>query len=229
MEMINNIEHHLQRDILNRLCFSESSRFSDLKPKNLESNIFMYHLKQLIKGGLVAKNQTGSYILTPQGMSYADKISFSTKRPAVQPKISYYLYVTDKNGAQLLWRRKVQPSINKVGVPLGKMHYGETIELGTKRELFEKTGLKNVELMHRGTVNLKYVIQDVIISNILCLVFSGQVASASPKLVSGESGEVFWSNNIQENDLLPGVLFVNELITNNPNNHFFAEKSFDIE
>ncbi len=227
--MVNSIEHHIQRDILSKLCFSETIRFSSLKPQGLESNIFMYHLKQLIKAGLVAKNVGGSYELTPQGLAYADKLSFSTKRLAVQPKIVIYLHITDQEGAQLFWRRKIQPSIDQVGVPIGKMHYGEDGSVGASRELLEKTGLKNVKLDYRGTANLRFYTQNILISNIICLVFVGQVNTIQPKLISGELGEVFWADKAKINNLLPSVPFMNEKIKASQDKYFFAEKSFYLE
>jgi ADP-ribose pyrophosphatase YjhB (NUDIX family) len=227
--MINIIEHHIQRDIFSQLCLCETIRFTDLKPKNLESNIFMYHLKRLIKLGYVVKNSQGEYQLSPQGLAYADKLSFSTKRLALQPKIVIYLHITDKAGAQLYWRRKVQPSINKIGTPLGKLHYGEDIAAAATRELFEKTGLKGIKLQFKGLANLRFMAERVLVSNILCLVFSGVASTKEPALISGKRGEVFWSKEVPKKDMLPSVTLLNDAIKNAQGVSFFVEKSFNLK
>lgn len=223
------LKHHIQRDIVKTLCFCTDIRFSKLKPKNLESNIFMYHLKQLIKMGLVEKSPSGAYQLSSKGLAYVDKLSLYTKRPALQPKTVVYLQILDKKGSQLYWRRKIQPSINRVGVPIGKLHHGEDIKDSAKRELLEKTGLDNVDLEYRGIANLKFLAGDVLISNIICFVFIGQAKTIRPKLISGERGDVFWSNKPQTIDLLPSVPFMNAIINNVSNSTFFVEKSFNLD
>lgn len=224
--MIQHPEHHIQRDILLKLCFAKTLRFSDLKPKNLESNIFMYHLKQLIKFGFVDKQPDGLYTLSPPGLAYVDKMSYTTKHLSVQPKTVSYLQITDANGAQLYWRRNIQPSIGFVGVPVGKIHYGENIQEAAQRDLLEKTGLKGVKLAYRGTANMKFYIQETLVSHILTLVYEGQVKKVKPKLTSGSLGEAFWSNEDKIEKLIPSVGFIIDQLKAHPHGYFFAEQDF---
>ena len=226
--MIQQPEHHIQRDILIKLCFAKDIRFSDLKPKNLENNIFMYHLKQLIKAGFVTKNEDGLYTLTPDGMVYVDKLSYTTKHQSVQPKLVNYLQITDANGAQLYWQRKIQPSIGHVGVPVGKIHYGEDIQDAAMRELTEKTGLDNIKLVYRGTANMKFYLQDTLVSHILCLVFVGKSKEVKPQLAGGNLGEAFWSDAKKIDDLLESVTYIKQQLAAHPHGYFFAEQSFHL-
>ena len=57
-------EHHLQRDILYKLVTNDALKFSELRPKNVDSNVITYHLQQLIKQKLIVKNDNGLYELT---------------------------------------------------------------------------------------------------------------------------------------------------------------------
>lgn len=185
----------------------------------------MYHLKQLIAKRLVEKTAAG-YGLTPEGLSYIDKISFTTKHPALQPKLIIYLQITDKSGHRLFWRRSIQPSIGRVGLPVGKIHYGEDAYAAAERELSEKTGLKDVKLAYLGTVNLKFFMKDTLISHIFCLIFSGQTKTDQPKLTGSHKGEVFWSKDEALEGLLPSVKFIDGLLADSTNKNIFAEKSF---
>jgi len=218
-------EHHIQRDILYRLCFNKELRFSDLKPENLENNIFMYHLKQLTKAGLVIKNEEGLYTLAPNGMAYIDKLNYSTKQQSIQPKVVCYLQITDAHGTQLYWRRKIQPSIGYVGVPVGKIQYGEDVQRAAQRELTEKTGLTNVKLVYRGTANLKFYVSNSLVSHILTLVYTGKVNSVEPEVLSSEFGDVFWSNEEVDN-VLESVYFIKDQLSAHPHGYFFAEQDF---
>ena len=49
------INHHIQLHILSMLIHQEFARFRDMRPKNVDTNLYSYHLKLLIKQGLVAK------------------------------------------------------------------------------------------------------------------------------------------------------------------------------
>lgn len=133
------IEHHIQRTIIERLSRAESLRFSELKPDGMESNIFMYHLKQLIKDGYVTKNAT-NYSLSPKGLSYVDGLSFDSRMPRKQPKIIAIIALRNSKGEWLMSRRKIQPYINQYMLPSGKQHYGEAPEDHIVRELQEQIG-----------------------------------------------------------------------------------------
>ncbi|MCU0667616.1 MAG: hypothetical protein MUF85_03295 [Patescibacteria group bacterium] len=55
--------HHIQKHILKELSFKEWARFRDLKPPRVDSNLYNYHLKLLIKNGLVEKDNDKGWIL----------------------------------------------------------------------------------------------------------------------------------------------------------------------
>jgi ADP-ribose pyrophosphatase YjhB (NUDIX family) len=136
------------------------------------------------------------------------------------------LQITDANGTQLYWRRNIQPSIGYVGVPVGKIHYGENVQDAAQRELQEKTGLKDVKLVYRGTANMKFYVEDTLVSHILCLVFAGKSKEVQPELRSGKLGEAFWSDKEKIDSLLKSVTFIKDQLSAYPHGYFFAEQSF---
>lgn len=169
------ISHHVQRAIISRLIAAETVRYADLKPNDIESNLFMYHLRQLIKAGYVQKGD-GGYSLTLQGGQYVNRMSLDNQHIRIQPKVITILVITHHDGEMLLLERLHQPFLHFKGLPSGKLHFGEPLETAASRELSEKAGLTNVPLTLRGTIILRVVSKDaqpVVVSHTIGYVFSG--------------------------------------------------------
>ncbi|MDO8638731.1 MAG: NUDIX domain-containing protein, partial [Candidatus Daviesbacteria bacterium] len=141
--------HPIKRQILYQLITNPFLPFSKLKSKEIESNLFIYHLKQLILEGLVKKKADGKYELTSEGIGFTDRLSLSNFKPRIQPKIITLIVCQNKNGEFLLYKRGKQPFLGYTGFPYGKIHLGEKITQAAERELKEKTGLF-AKLNHRG-------------------------------------------------------------------------------
>lgn len=62
------ITHHIQRSILGALMTREFARFRDLKPENVDTNLFSYHLKLLQRDKYVRKTDSG-YTLAEKGFN----------------------------------------------------------------------------------------------------------------------------------------------------------------
>ena len=92
--------HGIQADILKRLLLTETARFSGLKPQTVSSDLFTFHLKQLIEGKVIEKMENGSYRLTPQGKDYANR--FDTDSGPVktekQAKLTVLVIASRKKG-----------------------------------------------------------------------------------------------------------------------------------
>lgn len=174
------IEHHIQRSIIDRLMRAPALRFSGLKPAGMESNIFMYHLKQLIKQKYVEKTVEGAYRLAPTGLSYVDRLSVNLK-PREQPKLIAILALHDEAGRWLLAERKAQPYIGTRMFISGKRHRGEHAGAHAARELHEKTGLQ-AELRQRGMADIQiYAATGELLTHAVALVYEGIVpADAAP-------------------------------------------------
>lgn len=195
------IEHHIQRDIINRLSQAQELRFSELKPDSLESNSFMYHLKQLISGGWVEKTDAG-YMLAPKGLTYVDGLSLKNSLPRKQAKILSVLVLKNKKGEYLLAKRKYQPFIGTLLFPGGKQHYGESPDEHVVRELQEQFGLEGAPT-RRGIVDQRTYTKETLITHVLAhvyeLAYDGPTPSESPKFIYE------WSKVEGVADLYPGT------------------------
>lgn len=188
-------DHYIKRDIIRHLLTVPSARYAQLRPKNLESNLFMYHLKQLMKDGVVKKNDDGSYGLTSYGMQMSDRISLESLKLRIQPKLITILVVKNPKGEYALIERTHQPFLNYKGFPSGKIHYGEVLQDAARRELAEKTGLTDIELTLRGTYIMRYHKDKDIINHIIGYVFSGEAPENAETNVRTEMFNSFWGDN----------------------------------
>lgn len=165
------IEHYIQKEIIDSLASASSLRFSELKPKQLESNAFLYHINLLLKQGLIEKHES-KYRLSNKGLVYVDSLSFSTHSPRKQPKVSVIFAINNTRGDWLFARRKYQPYIGKLMLISGKRHFGESPEVHVKRELIEKTGL-SIETTRRGLADIRIYRGKTLITHIMANVYTG--------------------------------------------------------
>ena len=133
--MTTSTQHHIQKHILKVLTYTEVARFRDMRPKGVDSNLYNYHLKLLIKEGLVSKGEAG-YTLSPQGMRFADHVSVEKYEYRQQPKLlTKLVYVNDKNEI-ILWPKYKQPYIGRWSLPSGKVHYEDNnVATAVSREI----------------------------------------------------------------------------------------------
>ncbi|HSX31170.1 MAG TPA: NUDIX domain-containing protein [Candidatus Saccharimonadales bacterium] len=184
-----------------------------MRPERVESNHFAYHLEQLIKNGFITK-QDKAYRLSPDGLAYVDSLSQGKMVVRRQPNISTMIDVTTPDGQTLLFKRNFQPYLHLAGLPLGKLHYEETVAEAAARELEEKTNLTGLALEHRGMVYVHVSKDGTTITRILCHVFHADVPEPLPVSIPPERGEVFWANHrtLDPSTLAPGFLRVKELL-----------------
>ncbi len=143
------ITHHIQKYIINILMYQELARFRDLRPPKTETNLFSYHLNLLLKSGLINKTAAG-YMLSPDGLSYVDRVSGEKQTIRRQPKIITMLLVQNSEGEVLLQKRTKQPYINSWTLPYGKLHIDDqSVLAAAKREAWEKLAY-GVEPKHIG-------------------------------------------------------------------------------
>lgn len=166
------VNHHIQKYIIDVLMYKEVARFRDLRPDRTDTNLFSYHLKTLMKLGLVMKVENG-YTLTPSGLSYVDRVSTEKRIIRMQPKIISMLLVQNSDGDILLQRRKKQPYINAWTLPYGKIHIDDaSIEKAAQREAKEKLGLIDQPLRHIGVCYIRVNADDDILSTTTAHIFA---------------------------------------------------------
>lgn len=217
--------HRLQVHILSQLIHNPELRYSDLKPAEVEGNLFMYHLKTLMRQNLVVKGDDGLYRLTTEGQRYADNLSLKTFTPRAQPRIVTLIVVKRSDGKYLFMRRKRQPLLGKVGFPYGKVHLGESITTAARRELHEKTGLM-ADLKHRGDGYITIYDQAEPVSQIMFHLFYGE--DPEGELVAETPvGSAFWASTALIDDTyMPSVIDLLDRLANDDTRRFFVELSY---
>lgn len=220
--------HYLQKNILKILATRESARYSEIKPKTIESNHFLYHLNQLIREKLVTKNEDKSYMLSDKGKAYIDSVSFASFKMRSQPKIVNLLVVKRDNDEFLLYRRIHQPFIGQVGFPYGKIHLGETIGESSKRELAELAGL-TANLAHRGDVYITVFQNDTLITHTLFHVHYTENPEGTFHPGS-QYGAFFWDtvHTDEPERYFPGFLEIYHLVEKIKSDKFFEEYVFKL-
>ena len=219
--------HRLQQHILSQLINNPSQRYADLKPAEVEGNLFMYHLRVLMKQGLVVKRDDGRYELSPDGKLYAETLSLKTLTPRIQPRLVTLTVCQNEQGEYLLFRRKRHPMLGWVGFPYGKIHLGETVTQAAARELKEKTGIQ-AQLTHRGDGYITFIENGEPVSQIFFHLFVG--TNANGKLRSDPpSGTVFWGRpETAQDKLLPSVPDMLKLLAKHPQERFFCELEYRV-
>ena len=214
--------HRLQQHILERLIRHENQRYADLKPDEVEGNLFMYHLRQLTNRGLVVKRADGLYELTAEGMRQVDGLSLATLTPRAQPKIVTLVVCRNEMGQYLFYRRRRQPLLGMAGFPYGKIHLGESIADAAIRELFEKTGLAT-SLEHKGDGYITIYQDDEPVSQIMFHLFYGE-NPVGELLPDATSGKAFWGTlSDVDKTFMPSVIDLLQLLKDNSTSHFFTE------
>lgn len=110
------LDHHLQRGIVYRLALEDNLRFSELKSESIENKLFTYHLKKVVSAGYVSKNDDGRYILTAEGRRLGIRVLSDFQTLADRAHSVLFLVIRRKSDkAWMLYRRKIQPLVNRVG------------------------------------------------------------------------------------------------------------------
>jgi len=169
---VTTVNHHIQKHIIDVLMYTEVARFKELRPPKTDTNLFSYHLKALMKLGMVNKTEAG-YTLSAMGLSYVDRVSTEKRVIRMQPKIISMLLIQNSEGDVLLQRRNKQPYINAWTLPYGKIHIDDaTLKQAAQREVKEKLGIDDQELRHIGSCYIRVRVGEEILSTTTANIFA---------------------------------------------------------
>lgn len=168
---ITDITHHIQRHILSVLYHKKSVRFRDMRPPKVDTNLYSYHLKLLLRQEVVKKTESG-YTLAQKGLAYIDRVSTKNMMVRTQPKIVTMLVVQNSEGCVLVQFRTKQPHVETWTLPYGKLHIeDESIAAAAKREAQEKIGSIDAPVEHAGDCYIRVLMNGNILSSTLVHVF----------------------------------------------------------
>ena len=162
--------HHIQRHIIKVLGLRETARYRDLKLSGVESSLYNYHLKEVIREGLVEKTADGEYRLSLAGLKYVDHVGVRTFEPRWQPKIINNFVISNERGELLFYRKLRQPFVGLWNLPSGKLHYEDSsVTAGAQRELTMIVG-QGTSYEYRGTVDAVLRLDGEVVSRVLYFV-----------------------------------------------------------
>lgn len=168
------VKHHIQKHILSVLLYRRTARFRDMRAPRTDTNLYSYHLTQLLKSGFV-KKVDGGYTLDTKGLIYVDRLNAEKLFVRPQPKIVTMLVVQNGYGDVLMYQKQRQPFIEQWTIPHGKIHNDDVqIVEAAQREVKEKIGDVEIELRHAGDCYIRTVRGGVIATNMLAHVFYGE-------------------------------------------------------
>lgn len=200
-----------------------SRRYSQLRPQDVESNLFMYHLKGLLKAGLIQK-ANGAYQLSTKGLETVGLLSLSTGKIRLQPKILTAVICKNQAGEHLLARWHRQPNIGQISFVHGMLHFGRTALEMAATELAEKAGLE-ADLKHRGEVYVRGLRADSVDRHMLVHVFEALNPRPSRQNeLRPEVAEAFWAplEQFTQADFVPGFWEIVQIYESTPG-PFFQE------
>lgn len=220
-------EHHIQKDILHSLVLGENLRFADLRPKVIDSNIFTYHLKQLIKDKLVAKNDDGTYCLTPLGRVAGINVTLSKKELLEQAHSILLMSLRTKEDGWLLRRRFAQPMFEKVGFVHGEPVAEEPAAETAIKTFQDRTGLTaNFKPAGSGYVRLFKGSDLESFTHFQFFTADSYSGELIPKMRNGEN---YWSKNpdFESNEMIPSMSDLVRLISES-DNLFYADLNYQV-
>lgn len=221
------LDHHIQRQIVYDLAFSDGMRFSELKPEDLENKAFDYHLKKVIAAGYVQKNEDGLYSLTAEGKRVG-KGALKKQDRLINRAYSTLLLAVRRpdDGAWLLVRRKAQPLLGLKGFmnasPVANQETAQTAADICR----DQTGLTGTFVPHGHGYFRIYrdgALESFIHFTLLvCSDIQGELSQNT------ELAEYYWDTDPdwQAPDMLPNIRTLVEM--SQAPSGVFVEKTFDI-
>lgn len=221
------LDHHIQKSIVYDLAFAESLRFSDLKPDELENKAFTYHLKKVMKSGLVEKLDDGRYTLTMKGRRVGKGALKKESRLLDRAYSILLLAVRNIDTDEwLLYKRQTQPLLGLVGFmqaqPVAETNASSTAE----KTCFEETGIK-AEFAVQGHGYFRVYRKGELESFIHFTLLIGQDPQGE-LLETAESAGYFWQRtpNFARPDMLPNMQTLHRMCLGSPGS--FVEATFEL-
>lgn len=136
----------IQKEILRRLLISEEGfRYSEMKPKDVESDLYNYHLQQLVKKELVEK-VNDKYILTESGKLYIWDLKpldpFGHEADKFKVAVNMILLRENNGVKEILFQLRTRLPFAGSKETIGRgIKRGESVLEAAERGFREETGL----------------------------------------------------------------------------------------
>lgn len=220
--------HWIQRHVLRQLILNPSLRYADIKPARIEGSLFMYHLRLLLRSGLVQKTTANRYELTAKGRLQADNLRLESLTGYEQPRLVVLIACWDQTGRLLLFRRRTQPVINMIGFPHVSTGLGRPMVAGAEQAFAEMSGL-TVHLLHRGDGYITLYRGDEPESYVFFHLLEGFNPVGNLQATTN-TGDLFWQTDLKfpASEYLPSMTELVALLRSPAKAAFFVELSFQL-
>jgi len=161
--------HKAQVSILRTLRHTTAARYTVLRqPTDLESDVFKFHLRKLVRQQYVRKLDSGEYELTSAGKEFANNLSESEQRTQKQPKLSVAIIASrefDGTKKYLCQQRLRSPFYGFWGCLSGPVQWGESFEIAAQREFEKQTGLTATYVVRAFYRSTDYSEKDILLED----------------------------------------------------------------
>lgn len=128
----------IQKYALLVLLRQDAATVRQMRPADVEANLFAYHLDGLLSDGYVQKISRGTYALTAKGERLVGAFSTATNAANEYIKTVIVLYAKTTDDRYLMFRWSRQPYLSKVGLlhdhlPLGRSLKDGLVEATTDK------------------------------------------------------------------------------------------------
>ncbi len=134
--------HKAQSAILYTLQYATRARYSELqRAAAMESDVFKFHVRKLVRLGLIFKAEDSLYELTAEGKAFVSRLDKGTGREIEQPKSSMLMVV--RCGSHVLGHRRDREPFNGFwGIASAPVLRGVPLAESAARELCKQTGIR---------------------------------------------------------------------------------------
>ncbi len=185
--------NEVQAQIMRQLFTHDTLRFSEINIDDVPSDQFSYHLRQLIKNGLIEKLEDSRYRLSVMGKSRAILLDTRSSKYIDQGFVACRVVLSrDHEGKKqyLVQKRTKVPYRGYVSEPGGKILFGEDVVTAAKRNMLAETGLV-CDMAVRGIAHFKDEYKESIVQDKFFFV----IKATNPRgevLKNGPTGENVW-------------------------------------
>ncbi len=191
------LQNKTQKHILTQLLKTNGARYSALRPKDVENDLFPYHLKSLLESELVIKND-GLYYLSQAGKKFVTEESPMDAAGEVYTLfrvngLGIVLKQIDGITKILSQMRKNHPFFGNVGIIGGPILKGFSIEESMSHQVKKETGIE-AEFTEAGLIrHSRYTSEGNLFSDIFYHVCVAEISEGEPE-PDNEFGVHFWSD-----------------------------------
>lgn len=139
-----NMINSIQASILRELSLRDEARFAEINVNGVSSDQFSYHLRQLVKYGLVEKTADNQYRLSAKGRTRTIMLHKNDDGFITQGFLAVRLVIErqqDNERQYLMQERNMVPYKGTFGTPGNKILFGEAVLEAAARILKDETNL----------------------------------------------------------------------------------------